>query len=85
MKLLPMLILKSVVVSVVLNLVLSLSLKQVATPDQVACPPNGSYKLNFFDKLMHMFVHHAQVPVASSLIVAVVVALSVLIASIIPL
>jgi di/tricarboxylate transporter len=66
----------SVVIGVVLNLVLPAVLKPFATPEQIS-PPNGAVNLPFFDQLMHMFVHHAQVPVTSSIIVAVIVALSV--------
>ena len=68
----------SVVVSIVLNLVLPAVLKPLATPEQIK-PPNGAEKLSFWDQLMHMFVHHAQVPVTSSIIVAVIVLLSVMI------
>lgn len=74
------LILKAVVVAVILNIVLSMILKQFATPDQIN-PPNGAGKLGFFDQLMHMFVHHSQVPITSSIIIIIVVALSVFIAN----
>ena len=68
----------SVIVGVVVNLVLPAFLKPLATPEQVK-PPNGAENLPFFDQLMHMFVHHAQVPVTSSIIVAVIVGLSVMV------
>jgi hypothetical protein len=68
----------SVVVGIVINLVLPAVLKPYATPEQIK-PPNGADKLPFFDQLMHMFVHHAQVPVTSSIIVAIIVLLSVMI------
>ena len=74
------LVLVSVAVAVVLNLVLPALLKPLASNDQVS-PPNGAENLGFLDQLMHMFVHHAQVPLTSSIIVAVIVALSVLVAS----
>ena len=67
----------SVVVGVIINLVLPAILKSRATPEQIK-PPNGADQLSFFDQLMHMFVHHAQVPVTSSIIVAIIVALSVM-------
>jgi len=70
------LVLYAVLVSVVINLVLPFSVKPFATPEQIK-PPNGAENLPFFDQLMHMFVHHAQVPLTSSLIVAVIVSLSV--------
>ena len=48
-----------------------------ATPEQIK-PPNGADKLSFLDQLMHMFVHHAQVPVSSSVIVGLIVTLSII-------
>lgn len=69
------LILYSIVIGVIVNLVLPLILKPLATPDQIK-PPNGAHNLNFFDQIMHMFVHHAQVPLTSSIIVAIIVGLS---------
>ena len=66
----------AVIVGVIINLVLPFSVKPFATPDQIK-PPNGADKLSFFDQLMHMFVHHAQVPLTSSIIVAIIVGLSV--------
>ena len=69
-------LLYSVVVGVIVNLVLPFVLKPFATPEQIK-PPNGAENLSFFDQLMHMFVHHAQVPLTSSIIVAVIVLVSV--------
>ena len=70
------LVLLAVLVGIVVNLVLPFALKPLATQDQIK-PPNGAENLPFFDQLMHMFVHHAQVPLTSSLIVAVIVLVSV--------
>ena len=67
---------KCVAIAVVINLVLPQVLKPFATKEQIK-PPQGAQNLPFLDQLMHMFVHHAQVPFASSLIVAVIVGLSV--------
>ena len=69
-------ILKAVLIAVALNIVLPLLLSKVATKDQIK-PPNGAHNLPFLGQLMHMFVHHAQVPLSSSAIVAVIVGLSV--------
>ena len=69
------LILMSIIVGIVINIVLPLIIKPFATPEQIK-PPNGADKLSFFDQLIHMFVHHAQVPLTSSIIVAVIVGLS---------
>lgn len=65
-----------VLVAIVLNIVLPLMASPFATPEQIK-PPNGAAALPFFDQLMHMLVHHAQVPVTSSMIVALIVAISV--------
>ena len=67
---------KCVAIAVVINLVLPQVLKPFATKEQIK-PPRGAQNLPFMDQLMHIFVHHAQVPVSSSLIVAVIVGLSV--------
>jgi hypothetical protein len=67
---------KSIVVGILINLILPAIVKQFATEYQIK-PPNGAEKLPFFDQLMHMFVHHAQVPLTSSLIIAVIVGLSI--------
>lgn len=66
----------AVVMSVVLNLVLPLLAKQIATSNEVK-PPSGAANLSFKSQIMHMLVHHAQVPLASSVVVALIVALSI--------
>ena len=72
----PLLILYAIIVGVVINLTLPMIALKLATTEQIT-PPNGADKLGFFDQLMHMFVHHAQVPLTSSIIIAVIVGLSV--------
>ena len=69
------LIMTSVVVSVLLNIVLSLVASPFATKDQVK-PPNGAANLPFLSQIMHMLVHHKQVMLSSSLIVALLVGIS---------
>ena len=73
-------ILVSIVVAVCINLVLPQILNIWATDVQIK-PPQGAAMLSYADQLMHMFVHHAQVPLSSSIIMAVVVGISVFIAS----
>ena len=70
------LIVSSVIVSVIINLVLPHMVKPFATKEQIK-PPKGAHNLPFFDQIMHMMVHHAQVPLTSSIIIAVIVGLSV--------
>ena len=48
-----------------------------ATKDEIK-PPNGANNLSFKSQIMHMLVHHAQVPLTSSLIIILVVSLSIL-------
>tara|TARA_B100001115_G_C15445903_1_gene209695 strand:- start:37 stop:321 length:285 start_codon:yes stop_codon:yes gene_type:complete len=67
---------KSVLIAVIINIVLPYLLKPFATKKEIK-PPNGAHNLSFKEQLMHMFVHHAQVPLTSSVIVAVIVSLSV--------
>tara|TARA_Y100000389_G_scaffold157090_1_gene158138 strand:- start:627 stop:881 length:255 start_codon:yes stop_codon:yes gene_type:complete len=66
-----------VVIAILINLILSQVLKPFATEEEIK-PPNGAENLPFKEQLMHMFVHHAQVPLTSSLIVAIIVVLSIL-------
>ena len=70
------LIQKIVVYAIILNLVLPQVLQNFATSEELK-PPNGAQNLSFKGQLMHMFVHHAQVPISSSIIVAVIVAASI--------
>tara|TARA_Y100000389_G_C17436362_1_gene505777 strand:- start:940 stop:1176 length:237 start_codon:yes stop_codon:yes gene_type:complete len=67
----------AVLVGVLINLVLPQLVLPLATQDEVN-PPNGAQNLNLKEQLMHMFVHHAQVPLSSSVIIAVIVSLSVI-------
>ena len=62
--------------SVVLNIVLPMVVAPYATEDEIK-PPNGAGNLSFKSQIMHMLVHHKQVPLASSLVVALIVGLSV--------
>ena len=70
------LIIHAIIIGVLINLILPQVVKPFATPAQIK-PPSGAVALPFFNQMMHMFVHHAQVPLTSSIIVAVIVGLSV--------
>ena len=65
-----------VLVAVVLNLLLPMLMKPLATPEELK-PSNGASSLSMKGQVMHMLVHHAQVPISSSIVVAVIVAVSV--------
>tara|TARA_B100000900_G_scaffold324675_1_gene284359 strand:- start:2917 stop:3174 length:258 start_codon:yes stop_codon:yes gene_type:complete len=69
-------ILNAVLFSVVLNLVLPMVVAPFATKDEIM-PPEGAASLSFKSQVMHMLVHHRQVPLASSVVVALIVGLSV--------
>ena len=66
----------SIIIGVVLNLVLPKLLMPFATQKEIK-PPKGAAALSFKEQLMHMFVHHAQVPLTSSIIIAVIIGISV--------
>ena len=69
-------VLNACIYAVVLNLVLPMVAKPFATKDEIK-PPNGASNLSFKSQIMHMLVHHAQVPLTSSLIIVLIVSLSI--------
>ena len=69
-------VVNAVIYAVSLNLILPMVAKPFATKDEIK-PPNGAANLSFKSQVMHMLVHHSQVPIASSVIVALIVALSI--------
>lgn len=70
------------VVAVVLNVVLALVFSQFATNKQKTPTTVGGPKnLGYFDQIMHMFVHHEQTLLTSSLIIFNLVFLSTIIAN----
>ena len=73
------LVLKVTVISVLLNLALPTLFYKLATKDEIK-PPNGAKSLSLKGQLMHMFVHHAQVPLSSSIIVGVITSVSTFLA-----
>ena len=73
------LLLHSVLIAIVLNLILPHIVSPFATPEEVK-PPNGAGNLSFKGQIVHMLVHHNQVPLSSSCIVGLIVGLSVFLA-----
>lgn len=65
-----------VLVAVLLNLALPYLARPYATAKEKS-PPAGAKKLTTKGQVMHMLVHHAQVPMSSSIVVALIVGLSV--------
>ena len=70
-------VLYAVLVGILINLILPQIVKPFATPEEIK-PPNGARNLTFKEQLMHMLVHHSQVPLSSSIIISVIVALSII-------
>ena len=68
-------------VGVAINLVLPKIVTPFATPEEIKPPTGNAKDLNMKQQLVHMMVHHGQVPVSSSLIIGTIVGLSVFIAS----
>ena len=66
----------AIVFGVILNIVLPMVLTPFATEEEKK-PPNGAASLDPKGQFMHMLVHHGQVPVMSSAIVALIVALAI--------
>ncbi len=71
---------KPVMIGVGINLVLPMMVKPYATPEEIKPPTGNAGDLNFKQQLVHMMVHHAQVPLSSSIIVGTIVGLSVYLA-----
>lgn len=70
-------VLNIVFFSIVLNLVLPMIVSPFATEAE-KIPPKGAASLSPKGQFVHMLVHHNQVPFVSSVIVALIVALSVM-------
>ena len=69
-------IVNAVLIGIILNIVLPLVVAPFATPEEKV-PPKGAAALSPKGQFMHMLVHHGQVPVMSSAIIALIVGLSV--------
>ena len=73
-------LIKPVMIGVAINLVLPKIVSPMATPEEIKPPTGNASDLNMKQQLVHMMVHHGQVPVSSSIIVGVIVGLSVYLA-----
>ena len=67
---------KAAVAGVGINLILPALIEPLATEDEIS-PPDGAANLPLKGQLVHMLVHHNQVPFTSSVIVGAIVYLSV--------
>jgi hypothetical protein len=68
-------------VGVAINLVLPKIVTPFATPDEIKPPTGNAKDLELKQQLVHMLVHHGQVPLSSSIIVGTLVGLSVYLAT----
>ena len=68
--------LKAAIFGVGINLILPALVKPFATEEEIS-PSNGAENLSIKGQLVHMMVHHNQVPFSSSLIIGLIVFLSV--------
>ena len=66
----------AIVIGVVLNIVLPMVVTPFATGEE-KMPKGGAASLDPKGQFVHMLVHHGQVPIVSSFIVALIVGLSV--------
>jgi len=72
---------KPILIGVAINLALPMVVKPYATADEIKPPTGNAKDLTFKEQLVHMMVHHGQVPLSSSIIVGTIVGLSVFISS----
>jgi hypothetical protein len=70
----------TIIISMLLNIALPLLFKPFATSVEVK-PPNGAANLSLKGQFMHMMVHHNQVQLTSSIIVALIFFSSISLAS----
>jgi len=67
---------KIVGIGVAINLILPMVVKPFATEDEIKPPTGNAGDLTMKEQLVHMMVHHSQVPISSSIIVGAIVGLS---------
>jgi len=74
-------LIRPMLVGVALNLALPIVAIPFATADEIKPPTGDAKDLSFKEQLVHILVHHGQIPLSSSIIVASIVGLSVFISS----
>jgi hypothetical protein len=73
-------LIKPVLIGVAINLALPQMVTPFASPEEIKPPTGNAKDLSIKKQLVHMMVHHGQVPFSSSVIVGVIVGLSVYLA-----
>ena len=66
-----------VLVGVIVNVILPQLLKPFASKEEIK-PRKGASSLDLKGQIMNMFVHHSETPVSSSIIIAIIVAVSII-------
>jgi len=66
----------AVLVAIALNLILPYIFTPLASQSEIK-PPSGAGSLSLKGQFMHMMVHHNQVPISSSVIIALIIGTSV--------
>lgn len=69
-------LIKPIIIAVGINIILPQIVKPFATPEEIKPPTGNAKDLDFKQQLVHMLVHHAQVPLSSSVIVGSIVGLT---------
>ena len=67
----------AIFMGIALNLILPVLIDPFATEEE-RMPTNGANNLPYKSQFIHMMVHHKQVPLMSSLIIALIVGLSII-------
>jgi len=73
-------LIKTVGIAVAINIILPKLVKPFATEDEIKPPSGNAGDLTMKEQLIHMMVHHSQVPISSSIIVGTIVGLSIYLA-----
>lgn len=74
------LFLNTVIYVVIINIVVSMSMARFATPSEVKPPGGVASALSFKGRIMHLFAHHDQIIIASSLIIGIMTYMAVMLA-----
>lgn len=69
-------LIKPIIIAIGINVMLPKIVEPFATPEEIKPPTGNAKDLDFKQQLVHMMVHHGQVPLSSSVIVGCIVGLT---------